>query len=158
MITANTDELLKSLELAKLEITRRLKQMVVGFATNVAVSASNNTPVGNQIDIDRPGRYRTYYEQRLTDYGLPMEAGYHQGAWQYSENGDFVMYRDITSQSAMQNDVENEAEASYKLGDKIYIGAEGPGYEMLLPRIDQPATDAIVSAYQSNIQRHYQKQ
>lgn len=158
MVTANTDALLKSLEEAKKTITRKLEGMVAGFSADVAAACSGATPVGDLASMQPVSeggnaRYRAYYEERMRDYdGLPIEPGFHRGAWEFGTPSFKPVINDV---QGMINDVYNEAEANYKLGDTIVIGAEGPGYEMLLPRIEAPAIKGIEQAYKSNLQRHY---
>lgn len=162
-VTSNTDDLLKSLEEAKKTITRKLEGMVVGFTVDMAEAASGNTPVGNEMDMRPPEEggndvYHAYYVQRAQSppdgAGLPIEPGFHQGAWEFGMPSFRPIINDV---QGMLNDIENEAESRYKLGDTVVIGAEGPGYGMLFPRIQQPTIDDAVAAYKLNIQGYYDR-
>jgi len=158
-VTSNTDDLLKSLEEAKKTITRKLEGMVVGFTVDMAEAASGNTPIGNEMDMQPVSeggnaRYRAYYEDRQSYYGLPIEPGFHRGAWEFGMPSFRPIINDV---QGMLNDIENEAESRYKLGDTVVIGAEGPGYGMLFPRIQQPTIDDAVAAYKLNIQGYYDR-
>lgn len=164
MITAsNLDEITKQLEEYSKEVENRLKNMVAGFAREVSLVASRNTPVGNFEDMMKENsKYRGYYLQRQEDYGIPIEPGYHSGAWQYSE--DTLTFQPMVfTPTEMSNDVYNEAEASYKLGDSFVIGAVGPGYGDLeagrssqAPQgIMQPTLAEIQAAHESDLKRYY---
>jgi len=164
MITAsNTDELAKQLEEYSKEVERRLKNMVAGFAREVALTASRNTPVGNFEDMMRENsKYRGYYLDRQDEFGIPVEPGYHSGAWQYSE-GTLDFKPVIFTANEMADDVFNETESSYQLGDSFAIGAIGPGYADLeagrsgkAPNgIGQPTVAEVMSAHQAQLKRYY---
>jgi hypothetical protein len=167
MITAsNADAIAKQLEEYSKEVERRLKNMVAGFAREVALAASENTPVGNAEDIVREGAYRNYYLDRQkpspTGYGISAEPGYHSGAWQYSE-GAMKFSPMIFTSNEMADDVENEASASYKLGDTFAIGAIGPGYADLeggsslqAPNgIGAPTIAQIQASHEADLKRYY---
>lgn len=158
-VTSNTDDLLKSLEEAKKTITRKLEGMVAQFSVDMATVASGATPIGDEMSMQRPEdggnrRYRAYYEQRMRDYGIPIEPGFHRGAWEFGMPSFRPIINDV---QGMLNDIGNEAESRYKLGDTVVIGAEGPGYGMLFPRIQQPTIDDAVAAYKLNIQGYYDR-
>lgn len=164
MITAsNLDEITKQLEEYSLDVQKRLKNMVAGFAREVALTAGRNTPVGDlESMMTENSRYRNYYLDRYDDYGIPVEPGYHSGAWQYSE-GTLDFKPVIFTASEMANDVFNEAEASYQLGDSFAIGAIGPGYADLeggsskdAPNgIGEPTVAEVMSAHQAQLKRYY---
>lgn len=158
-VTSNTDDLLKSLEEAKKTITRKLEGMVVQFSVDMATVASGATPVGDEMSMQLPEnggnrRYRAYYEQRMDDYGIPIEPGFHRGAWEFGIPKFRPIINDV---QGMLNDIGNEAEAQYKLGDTVVIGAEGPGYGDLLPRIEAADIGSIIQAYTANFQGYYDR-
>lgn len=164
MITAsNLDEITKQLEEYSQEVERKLKNMVAGFAREVALTASRNTPVGDlESMMTEHSRYRQYYLDRREDFGLPVEPGYHSGAWQYTE-GSMTFKPMIFTSSEMADDVFNETEASYRIGDSFAIGAIGPGYADLeegrsgkAPNgIGQPTVAEVMSAHQVQLKRYY---
>lgn len=164
MITAsNTDEIAKQLEEYSKEVERKMKNMVAGFAREVALAASENTPVGSAEDMLREkSRYRQYYLDRKDEYGIPVEPGYHSGAWQYSE-GNMKFVPVVFTSREMADDVFNEAESSYKLGDTFSIGAVGPGYaDLEAGRSDQapqgigtPTVAQIQASHEADLKRYY---
>jgi hypothetical protein len=163
MITAsNADAIAKQLEEYSKDVEKRLKNMVAGFAREVALAASANTPVGNAEDIIRESRYRQYYLDRQDEFGISAEPGYHSGAWQYSE-GAMQFSPMIFTSNEMADDVENEASASYKLGDSFAIGAIGPGYDDLesgrsgqaRQGITAPTLAQIQASHEADLKRYY---
>jgi len=164
MITAsNTDVLSKQLEEYSLDVQRRLKNMVAGFAREVSLAASNDTPVGSNDMFIEHSRYHNYYLDRKNKHGIPIEPGFHSGAWQYTETGNPTFTPVIFSKENAADDNFNEAESSYKLGDDFYIAATGPGYSALengsslqAPSgITAPTLAAIESAHQADFKKYY---
>lgn len=161
MLSANTDELEKSLAEYKAEVERKLKHMVVGFAQDVALAASNATRKGHISEGGNTLAYINHYKKRAKSrseggFGIEPIEGYHQGAWQYTE-GELQFNPAIYDQATMLGAVDYKAEANYKIGDTFYIGATGPAYDMLqkLDDIQGEAESTIQRAYQSNLQAHY---
>jgi hypothetical protein len=145
-----TSEIEKQLSDYNKELEQRLIAMVAGFAGDVALAASNQTAVGDA------NRYYGLYKKRQELTGLPIQEGYHQGAWEYTEGGlEFTPI--ITPQGIMQGEVSFQARAQYKVGDDFAIGAVGPAFGMLQSRDDigDRAMDAIQSAYASNLKQHF---
>ena len=160
MITgSNADVLAKQLEEYKLVMKRKLENMVVRFATDIAASSSDNTPIGDNASIASDGAYRDYYLQRQQDYNLALEAGFHKGNWQYSESNNFSFRPIIYSYEEMKNNVYGEADMSYSLGDTFYIGASGPAYIQLEQGsgIKSPTLSQIETAYRTDLQRYYRE-
>ena len=156
MLTANTDELEKSLAAYKAEVERKLKAMVVGFAQDVALAASESTRKGHISEGGNTLAYVDHYKQRKELHNIDPIEGYHKGAWQYSE-GQLTFNESITPVGTMVNEVGYQAEANYKIGDTFYIGATGPAFEMLqgLDDIQGNAESTIQRAYQSNLKSYY---
>lgn len=163
MITAsNTDEITKQLEEFSKEVERKMKNMIAGFAREVAITASENTPVGSNDMFVENTRYRNYYLNRQDEYGLPIEPGYHSGAWQYTE-GSPTFKPVIFTTEDVANDVFNEAEVSYKLGDIFAIAATGPAFADLengssiqAPQgIGIPTVAQIQTAHQADLKKYY---
>lgn len=176
-VTNNADKVHESLSAYKEEVERKLKEMVAKFAYKIAEVASSNTPIGDQasIDIGAGGKepFKTYYDfyaGRYKEYQIPMKVGYHKGAWQHSESGDFRSFfnRRITEPSSAFNSVYNETVDSYNIGDTFYIGAIGPGFAALngtdgsIPKSSQapngimaPSISDIMVIYNSDIKHMF---
>lgn len=164
MITAsNTDEITKQLEEFSKEVERKFHNMIAGFAMEVATAASENTPEGSSDMFIEGTKYRNYYLNRQDEYGIPVEPGYHKGAWQYTESGDAVFNPNIYSTNEMANDVFAEADASYQLGESFSIAAIGPAYAELedgssgkAPQgIGTPTLAQIQAAHEAQLKRYY---
>lgn len=154
----------KSLDQAADNIQRKMEGAVAEFASEIAEIASDNTPIGDSESILYDGAYREYYKYRQNEFGLPLEAGYHKGAWKYTENGDLNFVPQIDSFN--KSEIESEGRASYKLGDTFQIAAIGPGFadlergssEQRPDGILTPSVDQIVSFYSISFPALYNKQ
>ena len=157
MIKADVSQLQKSLEEAKKLIQARLENMVAGFAADVAESASMATRKGDAGSLETNPVYRRYYIQRQDDTGLPVEVGYHRGAWTYSEGGDLVFKPVITDAELVPDLTLAKAKAQYKLGDDFKIGAVGPAFGVLQAQddIEGTAIQTLMQVYRSDLQRYY---
>lgn len=150
MIQADTTELEKSLQEYKLEVERKLKHMVAGFAAEIAVSASNETRKGDA------NRFYGLYKLREEKTGIAAVAGFHKGAWTYTEGG--LTFNDVIYDVGTMADMtEYKAQVNYKIGDRFTIGAFGPAYKMLQTRDDilGEADSTIRRTYQINLKRLY---
>jgi hypothetical protein len=145
-----TSEIEKQLSDYNKELEQRLIAMVAGFAGDVALAASNQTAVG---DVDK---YLKLYERRQKAWGLPVESGYHSGAWEYTE-GSLEFTPVINPKGTVQGGAKAQALVQYKVGDAFTIGAIGPAFGMLQSRddIDAKTMDAVQSAYASNLKQHF---
>lgn len=162
---SGADKLEKQLSDFSLVFKRKLENMVENFAVEIAEKASQETPIGNQADIDKgSGRYWSFYKERLK-LGLPMEVGYHKGAWDFSTTSNFPFIKRIRSVVEMLNDVRGESE-SVVLGKDFYIGATGPGFYGLehtglsaqAPNgIMKPTLNLILQVQKSDLQRFYEQ-
>lgn len=157
MLSANTDELEKSLAEYKLEVERKLKHMVVGFAQDVAFAASKATRIGHISEGGNTLAYVNHYKKRSQEYGIKPIEGFHKGAWTYTE-GALTFNPNIYDESTMRGNVDYQAEANYKIGDSFTIGAEGTAYEMLqgLDDIMGEAESTIKGAYLSDLREYYE--
>lgn len=157
MIKADATDLIKSMQTFQEEAERKLKAMVVGFASDVALAASEETPVG---DADR---YMDLYIKRSAKYGIEPSPGFHSGAWRYDPDGNLEFDSNIYEQGQLQQYVQADVKADYRIGDTFYIGATGPAYGLLntggSPKapngIMEPAMRAISAAYASNVFNYY---
>lgn len=163
MLSANTDELEKSLAEYKAEVERKLKHMIVGFAQDVALAASNATRKGHISEGGNTLAYINHYKKRAKSrseggFGIEPIEGYHKGAWQYAE-GELHFSPIIYDQATMLGTVDYKAEANYKIGDTFSIGAIGPAYEELenLDDIRGKAESTIQRAYLSNLKQYYEE-
>lgn len=171
-ITANIDDLIKSLEEAQKVITRKLEGMVTLFAYNFVIQASKNTPIGDEesIKLGESGispysKYFQLYDTREAEWGIKAEPGYHKGAWSYSENSSFQFNPNINDPEYVAERSYSAASTAYKVGDTFYIGAIGPGFYMLevdrkssqAPNgIIQPTLDDIQVIYKTDMQRFFE--
>jgi len=169
LITSNSQDVAKSLDEAAKVIERRLKQMMAGFAAEVASKASANTPIGNAEDAqNETTKYGMLYKNREKNYKIDADVGFHKGAFVYSESmlGTEDFNPNIVPVGLMLADIENMAESQYQIGDDFYIGAVGPGYAALESGssdqapdgISKPTISDIQNANASDLQRLYREQ
>lgn len=163
MIYVDSEKTTKSLEDAKQEIIRKLKNMVVNMTTDLVEIASDNTPVGDAEALEERPSYRFYYEQREDVYGIEVDVGFHAGAWIVSSvpTGDF----DPTIYAPEQTVTEAKTNASslYNIGESLFVLGVGPAYEKLengfsakSPMgISKPTFDQITKVFKINAQSYY---
>ena len=158
-ISVNTSDLVKQLQEIKAEVQRKMKSMVAGFAYNVVLSASDNTPFGEE------GRYDNLYQLRARNFGIEATPGFHMGAWRYSESGSLSFDSNIYSPEEATSRVMQDAKISYQVGDTFYVAAIGPAYQDLengssgkAPAgIMKPALDQLMTIYQADLQAFYRR-
>ena len=164
-LQVDISKLEKDLERFNLENNRKLQNAVEMFAVDIAKAASQKTPIGDESSLVEGTKYYGYYDTRAKNLNIPIEVGYHKGAWQYSESGMLDFTPAVTEVSTMLDDVLNIAQMEYKLGDTFTVGAIGPGYAALEndsslqtngQGIMQPALDVVTSVFAVDITRHYQ--
>ena len=154
MLTNNADVISKELQQYATEVERKLKYAVAGFASEVALAASDNTAMASEGLINK---WYGIYKARADQLGIDMAPGFHKGAWQYVE-GDLVFDDPtIKSRARVGNEVQGEALAMYELGDTFSIGAIGPNFNYLEDRdsIGERTTKAVTAAFASDIKRYY---
>lgn len=142
-VSLDTKELEVSLDKYIVELKRKLEAMVAGFAYEVTVILSNNTPVGDDFAIQNVRPYRRFYEIRNAHTGLPLEAGYHAGAWEYTESNPTFLSQ-VTPKDVAANDAYSTASYSYKLGDKFYIAAKGTAFDVFELGLNKQVPDGIL--------------
>jgi len=166
MITANVDELLKSLELYHADAVRRLENMVSGFAYEFVLAAGLKTPVGDAESLESVAAYARLYKRRNETFGIPEDVGYHAGSWQFSPNGTLEFSTMIVSPQGAADDARYEAQATYALGKTFYIGANTPGMVALENNysaqtdgqgIYKPSLDLVMSTYAINMVKYYKE-
>jgi hypothetical protein len=138
----------------------KLQEMVSGFAQEVAIRASENTAVASQLLVDKWSKYEGgVYLVREKQFNIPVEPGYHAGAWKYYE-GD-VSFSDpkIYSKDAVKSNVASSAKTKFRLGDTFSIAAVGPNFEFLNNRDGTlKATEkVVVSSFSVNVQKYFNK-
>jgi hypothetical protein len=150
MISADVDECSKSLQEYQTEVERKLKHMVASFAREIAETASAKTAIGDE------NKFFGLYLARQKARGIEPEAGFHKGAWVYTEGG-LTFDPKIYSTGMMANEVEYQAQSSYKIGDTFSIGAEGTAYEMLQERddIEGETISAVMTAHRTDLKQFY---
>lgn len=130
MIKIETEELSQGLTKYIAEMKRKLEAAVAGFAYEASFILVENTPIGDDLLIATNASYRNYYQDRMNNYnGLPMQAGFHKGAWEYTETSS-TFTTSINPYQGVPSDVQSSASSSYSLGDKFYIAAKGPAFEV----------------------------
>lgn len=143
MIKIETTELSQGLEKYITEMKRKLEAAVAGFAYEASFILVSNTPVGDDLLIAVNANYRSYYQDRMNNYGLPMKAGFHKGAWEYTETSS-TFTTSINPYQGVPSDVQSSASASYNLGDKFYIAATGPAFEAFELGINRQAPNGVL--------------
>lgn len=140
MQISNADKVSEEVQKYKEEVELKLKSMVAMFAFETAQAISRNTPIGSASSLEAgelangKGPFAAYlelYVKRNERWNIPVEVGYHRGALQYSESGDFPFTPDINSDYDASNSIYDDASSQYKIGDTFYIGAQGPAYDFL---------------------------
>lgn len=166
MIHADVSKTLESLKKAHAEIVKRLENMVAGFAYEFVLALGNETPVGDDASIAIAGKYRNFYDTRQREFGIPMEAGYHAGSWQFSSDGNLQFTTMIVPVEGAANDAFNEAQAKYRLGQTFYIGANTPGMADLEGNsskqtngdsISRPAIDKLMAIHRIKLSDYYKQ-
>lgn len=168
MISCDTSALTAQLKQIKVDAENRMKKMVVTFSYYVTLALGENTPVGDFEALDIDGQYfnanyYAMYSAREDRTGLPIEVGYHSGAWQFSKSPNITGVPVIYEIEQAAQYARADAKSQYKLGDTFYIGASGPGYEDLergsSPKapdgIIRPTLDQIASIYSLNLANYY---
>ena len=150
---------------------RKLKNMVYALSENIILNMNVNTRVG---DIERlmagysegasreATAYRRLYEMRQDMYGLPVDVGYHAGAFQYSMSPAPAFVPEIRDQMEMLAEFWRDFYSSYKLGDVFYIAAQGPAYRYMemgkigdVQGIIKPTIDSVMSTYKFDMAAAY---
>lgn len=153
MLTANIDALAKQLEELRLEIDRKLHNMVQGWTLEITKHLIGKTPYGDFA------KYQALYEARTDLEPIP---GLAQGSWQVNygskklDNIQIYNGEEAVSRASMKMQ-------GYKLGFDVYIGNVAPyfmaldnGYSKQAPLgITQPTLQNIQALYSSDFKRFY---
>ena len=168
IVAANADNAVSDLDKYIVELERRLKNMVVGFAYEITLHASGSTPIGNAEDLSEKNpdfgqaKYQYLYQTRSESYGIVPLVGFHRNAWVFSLSPSSTFNRTIGSNP--EEKVKSEGIASYRLGDDFYISATGPGFAKLEDNsseqtngkgIVEPTIALIQSTYTVDLKRYF---
>ncbi len=150
---------------------RKLKNMVYALAENVILNMNINTKVGDigrllagfkTVGSDPSNGYARLYVLRQDAYGLPVDVGYHAGAFQYSMSPAPAFVPEIRDQTEMLAEFRRDFYSSYKLGDVFYIAAQGPAYRYMemgkigdVQGIIKPTIDSVMSTYKFDMTAAY---
>lgn len=157
MIKCDVSELLKELEELHKDAIRRLEQMVRGFTYQFALTAIENTPIGDHV------AYADKYKSREKSMGLRPIAGFAQGSWQVPDTvSGGLDFQELYSGDAAVNTVRTHM-MNYKLGETITLGNQGPyigllnnGYSDQAPEgIIKPTIEQMLSTYKIDLVRYY---
>lgn len=161
MIKCDTSKLEAHLKKFHEEAIRKMQGMVRIFSYMVAVTAIENTPLGNSI------KYLDYYLSREKQLNLQPIEGFARGSWRVSMDGTLEMQElygqdsDEMASSLIKSDLEQ-----YKLGETVIISNLGPyiaklenyyeNYNKQAP-IMQPTIDSVMRTYQLNLDDYYKR-
>ena len=158
MITTNASDIAKEIEAYAQDVERRLQNMVKGYVTELAVTAIDATPHGDDV------KYRALY-QRRTDL-QPID-GLAQGAWvvTYDPNIPFVQNYGDSSGTAAKTSVEAGLR-NFKLGYTVHLGNATPYIGILEAGRTGPGqgstqapdgiTSIVMEAFKPDLVRYYQ--
>lgn len=150
---------------------RKLKNMVYALAENVILNMNINTKVGDinrllagfkTVSSDPSNGYARLYVLRQDAYGLPVDVGYHAGAYTYSHSAVPAFVPEIRDQVDMLADFRREFYSKYKLGDTFYIAAQGPAYRYMemglvgqAEGVIKPTIDSVMQTYKFDMAAAY---
>lgn len=175
MRVSNADEVAAEIADYKLEVERKLKGMVSMFAYAATRAIQEKIPIGDQASIDAGalatnGPQKAYfdlYDKRNSRYGIgggdDIEVGFHRGALGYSESGNFQFVPIVMDEMMAAEELQMDVESYYAIGDRFFIGAEGPAYDALEAGssaqapdgISTPAVQAIADIYRLDMKTYY---
>lgn len=153
-VSCNVDEVRKQFDQVVLQIEGKLKNMVVGFAHDVARAAVDRNKLGDHV------QFADLYELRATRTGLQPIHGFSRGSWQASITWP-LSWRETYGPDSGDNAVANVPLelTNYELGQVVYIGNTGPYIETINARfgIMPRAMQDIMQVYSSNLKYHYDR-
>ena len=155
-VKLNAEQVQKSLEKFRQDARRKMTGMVREFAYKMAMTAINNTPLGNAAV------YPSFYEMRQF---WPKEEGMARYNWQFDTVKSFPTVigsgRDTGIQAATRVQVEV---MKYRLGNTFYVGNTllyiGELERNKSPQtggmgISKPTMDTILSVYSMQLDQYY---
>lgn len=163
MVKLDCAACLSDLEKYLKETTRKLENMVRGFAYEVTLIAIDKTPLGDF------NKHADLYALRSTNpnsesYGLRPEVGFAKGSWQVSMDGSLdlqELYGNTSGSTAGK--AARTHMLNYKLGDTVYIGNAGPyiaklenGFSLQAPvGILTPTIQEVSAVYKAKLAHYY---
>jgi hypothetical protein len=154
-IVCDTDKVLAELKEFHAQAVRKMTGMVILFAYNVTISASQNTPVGDLEALVQRESYRNFYLKRFQEYGIEINVGFHAGAWHYSEEWALGFDKNIYAEEEAAGRVQQDMKQRFMLGDYFFIGAKGPGFGALEDGYSPKAPDGIMKPTMQDITNIY---
>lgn len=158
-VTCDTSKLEESLKKFHEEAVRKLGGMVQKFSHIVALTAIDNTPIGDSV------KYEALYLLRQKNIGLEPIEGFAKGSWRVSMDGTLEMQTlygqdsDQDAASLIKQDLNQ-----YKLGETIMISNFGPyivdleknfkDYNKQRPII-APTMESVYRTYQLSLDDYY---
>lgn len=158
-VTCDTSKLEESLKKFHEEAVRKLGGMVQKFSHIVALTAIDNTPIGDSV------KYEALYKLRQENIGLEPIEGFAKGSWRVSMDGTLEMQTlygqdsDEMAASIIKQDLNQ-----YKLGETIMISNFGPyivdleknfkDYNKQRPII-APTMESVYRTYQLSLDDYY---
>lgn len=145
LVTVDTAALIKQLDAAVLQADNAFRHMVSRFTENVVRIASDRTRMGsnesiqqgmeddsNNISSPEANYFRMYQNRSQEPLGLPIQAGFHKGAWRAQDTGTFsIADTKIYDTLEASNKAGSYVENNYTHGETFWIGAMGPAFSML---------------------------
>lgn len=156
-IDSNLKQLAEEIEKYKLEVKRKLENMVRGFTAELTFKAIAATPLGNAA------QYPRMYANRNPSW-LPNKEGFARGSWQASLSSSPGI-QNISGRSS-GSDAYSQAQAymlQYSLGQTVYIINKGPYIAALETGYSPQASQGIMSQLQApqiyaiNLQTYFDK-
>lgn len=158
-VTCDTSKLEESLKKFHEEAVRKLGGMVQKFSHIVALTAIDNTPIGDSV------KYESLYKLRQQNIGLEPIEGFAKGSWRVSMDGTLEMQTlygqdsDEMAASIIKQDLNQ-----YKLGETVMISNFGPyivdleknfmDYNKQRPIIS-PTMESVYRTYQLSLDDYY---
>lgn len=166
MQVSNAEAISKEIHGYKLDVERRLKNMVSEFAYAATRAIQDAIPIGDAESISEGGEgkgidaaaYYRMYQARNRTWGIPsdpIEAGLHRGNISYNETNDFAFVNRVIDEDIAALNVRSEADSFYNIGDTFYIGGSAPAFDKLEAGFSQQAPDGISSRADSAIANIY---
>lgn len=158
-VTCDTSKLEQSLKKFHEEAVRKMQGMVQKFSNIVALTAIDNTPLGDSV------KWEPLYLLRQKNIGLEPIEGFAKGSWRVSMDGTLEMQTlygqdsDEMAASLIKQDL-----TQYKLGETVMISNFGPyivelennfqKYNKQQPII-QPTLESVYRTYQLSLDDYY---
>jgi len=164
MIRVGYQDTLKDLQKHLVDVERRLKNKIAGFAYEVTLVARDKTPEGNAYDLaaglsgygsKAQRNYAGFYRRRAKNLAISAETGFHKGAWFYSEQPSAAFNPQIRPGEYAARDVYGDVDMQYRIGEDFYIVAVGPGFASLNDGDSAQAPDGIIAPSQEKIKATY---